>query len=160
MPSASPLFEDQRVTLLVERQQAADEAAVGGRLGGDLANPAGRLSISAARGEAAASAIGRGARDDAWNEAQRLAARGLAGSRDRAHQPFGIGVERRTDHRIGRAGLDHFAAIHHHDPVGDAGDHAEIMRDNEETDPGLLLDVGEEPQDLRLDGDVERGRRR
>ena len=58
-----------------------------------------------------------------------------------------------------RAGLDDPAAVHHRDPIGDLGDHAEIVGDQDQAHAGLGLELLEQRQDLRLHGDVERGRR-
>ena len=60
---------------------------------------------------------------------------------------------------VALADLDDLAAIHHGDAVGDAGDHAEIVRDQDQPDAGVALDLGEEVEDLRLDRHVERGGR-
>ena len=57
------------------------------------------------------------------------------------------------------AALDHLAGIHHRDAVGDARDDAEIVGDQDHRHAELALQVGEQTQDLRLDRDVERGRR-
>ena len=57
------------------------------------------------------------------------------------------------------ARFDHLAAIHHHHLVGDVGDHAEVMGDHQQRHAELGLQVLDEAQDLRLDGDVERGGR-
>ena len=48
---------------------------------------------------------------------------------------------------------------HHVDPVGEAADDAEIVGDEDDRHAEPALQVGEQRQDLRLDGDVERGRR-
>ena len=55
------------------------------------------------------------------------------------------------------AGLHHLAGVHDDDAGGDAGDDAEIMRDEHEAHGELALQLGEQVQDLRLDGHVERG---
>ncbi len=39
---------------------------------------------------------------------------------------------------------------------GDARDHAEVMRDQHHGDAQLGLQIGQQPQDLRLDRDVQR----
>jgi hypothetical protein len=55
------------------------------------------------------------------------------------------------------AGLDDLATIHDGDAVGDASNNPEIVRDENESDTRLALDVGEEVQDLRLDSHIEGG---
>ncbi len=82
------------------------------------------------------------------------AAGGLGGE-----QHPGVGVLGGGEERAGRAGLDDAAGLHHRDAVGDAADDAEIVGDEEHRHALGLLDVGEERQDLGLDGDVESGGR-
>ena len=55
------------------------------------------------------------------------------------------------------AGLDDLARLHHRDAVGDAADDAEVVGDEEHPHALGLLHLGEEVEDLGLDGDVERG---
>ena len=43
--------------------------------------------------------------------------------------------------------------------VGDAGDHAQVVRDEEQRHALLVAQRAEQVEDLGLDGDVERGRR-
>ena len=47
----------------------------------------------------------------------------------------------------------------HDDAVDGLGDDAEVVGDHDQAHAGLGLDVLDELQDLRLDGDVERGGR-
>ena len=58
-----------------------------------------------------------------------------------------------------RTGLDELALAHHSDLVGDLPDDGKVMRDEQIGNPELGLQVGQQPQDLRLDPDVERGNR-
>lgn len=51
--------------------------------------------------------------------------------------------------------LDDFPRIHHRDAVADVADDAEIVRDEEIGEAELLLQIGEQIDDLRLHGDVE-----
>ena len=55
--------------------------------------------------------------------------------------------------------LDHPAGIHHHDPVGDLGDHAQIVGDEDHRHAGRAPAASQKLQDLRLHGDVKRGGR-
>ena len=48
---------------------------------------------------------------------------------------------------------------HHVDAVGEAADDAEVVGDEDDRHAEARLQLGEELEDLRLDGDVERGRR-
>ena len=58
---------------------------------------------------------------------------------------------------VDRRLLDDPARVHHRDPVGDVGDHAEVVGDQDQAHVHLALQLGEQLHDLRLDGDVERG---
>ncbi|GAA3040711.1 hypothetical protein GCM10020000_19110 [Streptomyces olivoverticillatus] len=49
------------------------------------------------------------------------------------------------------------AAVHHQHVPGDAGHDAEIVRDHHDGESALLLEPGDQLQDLGLDGDVEGG---
>ena len=60
---------------------------------------------------------------------------------------------------VGGALLDDARRIHHVDAVGVAGDHAEIVRDHDQRDVEPARQILHQFQDLRLDGDIERGRR-
>jgi len=66
----------------------------------------------------------------------------------------------RVGEELSRVGLlDDLAAVHDVDPLRHAGDHAEVMRDEDERGPELACQVLQEIEDLRLDRHVERGRR-
>ena len=79
--------------------------------------------------------------------------------RHRAQQPHRIGMARAVEHVVGVALFDQPRGIHHDDAVGVARDHAEIMRDDDQRDIELARQVLHQFEDLRLDGDVERGGR-
>jgi hypothetical protein len=49
--------------------------------------------------------------------------------------------------------------IHHDHPLADLGHHAEVVGDQDHRGPRPLLQLQHQVEDLRLDGDVERGRR-
>ena len=70
-----------------------------------------------------------------------------------------IGVLRAPEDRRDRPLLDDAAGLHHADPVGDAAHDAEVVGDEQHRHAEPRLEVGEEREDLRLHGDVERGRR-
>ena len=55
--------------------------------------------------------------------------------------------------------LDDAARVHHDDAVGDLGDDAEIVGNEQHRHADLALQLVEQVEDLRLDRDVERGRR-
>ena len=60
---------------------------------------------------------------------------------------------------LGRAVLDRPAGVHHQDVVGQLGDHAEVVGDDDDRGVELRLQVADQVEDLRLHGDVERGGR-
>ena len=55
--------------------------------------------------------------------------------------------------------LDDPAGVHDHDVVDHLGDDAEVVGDEHERRAGLLLELPDELEDLRLDRHVEGGRR-
>jgi hypothetical protein len=57
-----------------------------------------------------------------------------------------------------RSPLDNLSAVHHQHARGDFGDDAEVVRDEQDREAESLLQVGEQLEDLCLDGHVERGR--
>ena len=60
---------------------------------------------------------------------------------------------------VDRRPLDDFAGIHHRDLVADFGDHAEIVGDQDDRRTTGGLQLAHQVEDLRLQGDVERGGR-
>ena len=68
-------------------------------------------------------------------------------------------MARPVEHGLGLALFGHARGVHHDDAVGVARHHAEIVRDDDERDVELARQVLHQLQDLRLDGDVERGGR-
>ena len=54
------------------------------------------------------------------------------------------------------AGLDHLAGVHHGHPIAQLGDQAEVVRDEQDRAPHLVLQLAQELDDLRLERDVER----
>ena len=57
------------------------------------------------------------------------------------------------------ADLDDPAGVHDGDHVGILGDHAQIVRDQQNRHARLALQFAEQFENLRLDGDIQRGRR-
>ena len=53
--------------------------------------------------------------------------------------------------------LDDAAGVHDHDPVGDVGDHAQVVGDEQDRRADLDAQVAQHVQDAGLDGDVQRG---
>ena len=77
----------------------------------------------------------------------------------RVDQRPGIGVARIGEDLLGRALLDHLAAIHDDDARTDAGDDAEIMADENDCGVKIAIELDDQLENLRLNGDVERGGR-
>ena len=63
------------------------------------------------------------------------------------------------EHFRRRADLDDAAEVHHGDAVGDMLHHRQIVRDENHGEFHLAGEVAEEVQNLRLDGDIQRGDR-
>ena len=61
--------------------------------------------------------------------------------------------------RVARPDLHDLAEVHHRHPVADVAHDREVVRDEKERQLELLLQVLHQVDDLRLDGDVERGHR-
>ena len=70
-----------------------------------------------------------------------------------------VGVGRAGEHLGRRPGIDDLALEHHGDTVGHLADDAEVMGDEEHGHAEPALQLLEEREDLRLDGDVESGGR-
>ena len=68
-------------------------------------------------------------------------------------------MQRPREHALGGAALDQARRIHHVHAVGVARDDAEIVRDDDDRDAEPARQVLHQLEDLRLDGDVERGGR-
>ena len=79
--------------------------------------------------------------------------------RHRAEEPPGVRVLGRREDLARRAVLHLPACVHHEHGVGRLRDDAEVVRDEDHAHVELLLDPLDELEDLRLHGDVERGRR-
>ena len=117
------------------------------------------LSEAAAIAEGAAPQIADQRGHHARDHAERLAGPGTARDRDAADEAACIGMARVAKERVRGRRLDDLAGVHHGDTVRDARHDAEIVGDEDEGDAELALKIGEEAQNLRLDGHVERRRR-
>ena len=73
-----------------------------------------------------------------------------------AQQPPCVRVARVVKDFLGGPDLDDFPGIHHGDPVRDAGDHAQIVRNQHDADAGLALDITQQVEHLRLYGHIQR----
>ncbi len=63
------------------------------------------------------------------------------------------------EQRLARRVFDDLPRVHHVHPARALGDDAEVVGDEQDRHPEALLEIGEQRQDLGLDGDVERGGR-
>ena len=78
---------------------------------------------------------------------------------DRGEQRLGVRMVHLFEQGGRLGGFHHPARVHHVDAVGVPGDHAHVVRDQQHGHAEPFLQVPEQGQDLRLDGDVQ-GRRR
>ena len=67
-----------------------------------------------------------------------------------------VGVRRSGEDLLGSGLLHGVSGVHHGHVVGDGRHDTEVVGDQHESHLPLGLDLGEQPEDLRLDGDVER----
>jgi hypothetical protein len=65
-------------------------------------------------------------------------------------------VPRPGEELVRRSYLDHFAEVHDGDPVADVADDGQVVGDEDVGEPQLVLEIGEQVDDLGLDRDVER----
>ena len=100
--------------------------------------------------------LGHGARDLLEPH---LVQRGRVDARDRADQALGVGMARVREQRLDARLLDDLPGIHHDDALRHLGDDAHRVRDQHDRHAEALLQLAEQVEDLRLDGDVERGGR-
>ncbi len=81
------------------------------------------------------------------------------GRRNSAHERARVGVARVFEESASVGGLDDASGVHHLDAVAEAGDDAEIVRDEDHGHAEFALHFADELENLGLDGDVERGGR-
>ena len=62
----------------------------------------------------------------------------------------------RGEQRRDRTGFDNLAIVHHAHPVGQLAYDAQIMSDEQDRHPQACLQVLEQGQNLRLNGDIQR----
>ena len=82
-----------------------------------------------------------------------------ARSRDACPQQLGVVVSGVVENVAGAAVLDDAAMSHDCAGLGELADYCEVMTDEDVGDLGLLADVGQEVENLGLDGDIQRGDR-
>ncbi len=123
-----------------------------------LAGAAVQVRVVAARVERASRRHVDQARRRALDRDQPLAALPVD-PRHRAEQTPGVRVLRPVEDVLRGAVLDRAAGVHHLDVVGQLGDHAEVVGDDDDGGVELTLQVPDQVQDLRLHGHVEGGGR-
>ena len=72
-----------------------------------------------------------------------------------AHQCAGVGIARGLEDRRDRARLDDASGAQDRDAVGDAGHRSQVVGDEHHGHGALALELGEQREDLRLDGDIQ-----
>lgn len=75
----------------------------------------------------------------------------------RAQQPRRVRMLRRVVEVERGRGLHDLARVHHDDPVGQLDDQPEVVGDEQDAAARLVAEPGQQRDDLRLDGHVERG---
>ena len=89
----------------------------------------------------------------------RLAWRKGRAMRRGGKEAAGIGMRHAREDIVGPPGFDDAAGIHDRDAVGHLGDDAEIVGDQHQRGTGVFDQFVQQVENLRLHGDVERGRR-
>ena len=98
----------------------------------------------------------RGRGDGAFDGRERLLAVGFEGG-DGGEQSAGVGMRGAGEDVGDGAAFDDSSGIHDGDAVADAADHGEVVRDEEHGQREALAQFGEQRENLRLHGDIERG---
>jgi hypothetical protein len=75
------------------------------------------------------------------------------------YQSPGIGMARIGEHLLGRPLLHNLAGIHHDHALAHIRDHAERVADENDRRTEIAVELHDQVENLRLDGDVERGGR-
>ena len=112
------------------------------------------------RGGAPARPAARARRPAQRKLRRRVGAAHRAQPRHRGEQRARVRLARRGEDRSRPAPSSTFSPrVHHDDAIGDLGDHAHVVRDEDHRHVHLVLQQADQRQDLRLHGHVERGRR-
>ena len=125
--------------------------------GGDFVLAAGDLGLGAAGVEGAARGDVHGAGGLAF---EHRGPEGLlrVGQGHRGQQGLGVGVQALPGEDLPGGHLHQAAQVHDRHPVADMGDDAQVMGDEEIGEAVALLQLGEQIEDLGLDGDVQGAR--
>ena len=116
------------------------------------------LREPAARGKTASSRRRHQVRRQALDRLERRRP-GPVEARDGTQEPARVGMLGMGENRRCRSGFDDARRVHDVHAVGVAGDDAEVVRDDDGGDVEPAGEVFHKLQDLRLDGDIEGGRR-
>ncbi|GAV33962.1 hypothetical protein ROTAS13_01622 [Roseomonas sp. TAS13] len=111
----------------------------------------------AARAEGAARRHGPGLRHGAGNGVERAAR--PVDRRQGGQQPVRVGMQRGLEQALRGGLLDHPPGIEDADALAGFPHHAEVVADQHQRHAGVAADLRQQFQDLRLDGDVQRGGR-
>src|SRR5829696_8928246 len=98
-------------------------------------------------------------RDASRDFLQAAGHRGRARSWNGAEEPDRVRVLRRREQLVHGRLLDLASGVHHEHAVGNVGDDAEVVRDEDDRRPQARADVPHQVEDPRLDRHVEGGRR-
>ncbi len=90
---------------------------------------------------------------------QSPAFRALSEHGNGGEQSLGVVLLRVGEQLVHGRLLDDLALVHHHDAVGEVGDHAHVVGDEDDRRVEGVPQFPQEREDLGLHGDVERGRR-
>ena len=112
----------------------------------------------AARGERASGRQRHQGRRRTRDGHQPRAARGVQPG-NRSQKPRGVGHPAVGIELLDGGGLHRAAGVHHQGPIGELGHHAQIVGDDQHGGVGDVARGLENVEDLRLHGDIERGRR-
>ena len=78
-------------------------------------------------------------------------------ARDGVHQPESVGMLRIVKEGVDGSLLDDPPGVHHRDAIANLGDDTQVVRDQQDAHPVVVLKVTQKRQDLSLDRDVECG---
>ena len=82
-----------------------------------------------------------------------------AEARRRLQESERVGVRGSGEHRARRTLFDDASGVHDCDAIGELRDHAEIVGDEDHRGAAVAAALAQQFENLRLHGDVERGRR-
>ena len=126
----------------------------GSSVGADVLRLPAARAKSASRGR-----VGRARHVSRQHDPPALAAHVRRLDRDGGEERLRVRVHRRLVDLLARPDLDDLAQVHHGDAIRDVADDRQVVGDEEVREPELVLELGEQVDDLRLNRDVERRHR-